>query len=734
MESTYMHFDQFQAFEAIYEATRFLPCLMVLCFSARSLIGPPEYEVDFTWSPEKIKEALKEIEFTKSGAGAPVRESGDKDCTICLSEFVEGESLYMFPDCNHVFHKACLSQWLLRNKTTCPICRSSLKIKQQQFEEEDPQFPSGIPFQDLYSPRSVRRNALGSGIRRADHARNRASHRAIRAPDRIYGRDPVPDLVYGRYPAQMTKRKRPPQAPPATAARKKNARGTTEHASSAGPSRPKKGGRRGEPKEPVDPNAIEGQYLVELEVIPDPDRHIRWGHVTRDQRRAAMRSVRRFELTSRGLLDALTLPVHRPHMTACLEFIQSAVTVGPRESEGRERLDLPMEGTVRGQTVRLDAILVRQAFVLPKAEMEIKRQVRHCLIRDWFPDYQRSGKRYIARTCLYPEWAPALECISMVLLASRRPRTIPGRLIYYIKNKEFDRECEPEERLDFADLMAHSLRREVFAVQAHLAEHKPERYMETFVAIPLTWILIHLGIITGEECDALPAAPAPPAVPAAPTGPSSFLEGLRKRCRIIVWSRASLKLLTAILEAMVLKGYLPSFLLDREVCTVWGGDHVETIHPLTYPTHHVKLKSFQRLYDHGICLRNVLLVDTLPERNSRNHPYSAVHPLALDATAFEPKTSAWLVRFGKWLETWTESLLPTVEFMLVEEAPAEEGTRVEEAQAVEEAHAVKEVPAVEEAAVKEAPAVQEAAVEEAPTVEEAAVEEPTPVELGATHE
>ncbi|KAL3701948.1 hypothetical protein R1sor_019970 [Riccia sorocarpa] len=303
--------------------------------------------------------------------------------------------------------------------------------------------PSSDPCAGSRSDPSPIRRSDPSAIRRVDRDRNRA----IRAPDR----------------AQMTKRKRPPQAPPAAAARKKNTWGTTEQTSGAGPSRPKKGGRRGEPKEPVDLNAIEGEYLVDFEKIPDPDRHIRWGHVTRDQRRAAMRSVRRFELTSRGLLDALTLPVHRPHMTACLEFIHSAVSFGPLR-EGRERLDLPMEGTVSGKTVRLDAILVRQAFVLPEAEMEIKRQVRHCLIRDWFPDYQRSGKRYIARTCLYPEWAPALECISMVLLASRRPRTIPGRLIYYIKNGEFDREGEPEERLDFADLMAHSLRHEVFAV------------------------------------------------------------------------------------------------------------------------------------------------------------------------------------------------------------------------------------------------------------------------------
>ncbi|KAL3677993.1 hypothetical protein R1sor_020949 [Riccia sorocarpa] len=173
-----------------------------------------------------------------------------------------------------------------------------------------------------------------------------------------------------------------------------------------------------------------------------------------------------------------------------------------------------MEATVRGRTIRLDAALVCAAFVLPAASLEIKRQVRHSLIVDWFREYECNGKRYIARTCLHREWAPALECICMVLLASRRPRCIPGRLVYYIKKFKMDPEDDPEDRLDFAELMVQSLRREVLAVRGHLTADTPERYMDTFVAVPLTWIFIHIGIITGEECDAPPAAPAAPADPA----------------------------------------------------------------------------------------------------------------------------------------------------------------------------------------------------------------------------
>ncbi|KAL3680153.1 hypothetical protein R1sor_023109 [Riccia sorocarpa] len=82
-----------------------------------------------------------------------------------------------------------------------------------------------------------------------------------------------------------------------------------------------------------------------------------------------------------------------------------------------------------------------------------------------------------------------------------------------------------------------------------------------------------------------------------------FLELLQKRCHIIVWSRASLKYVTAFLGLMVSKGYLPAFMLDPQVCTLWGGDGVETVHPRRNLEDGAKLKSFRRLYDHGICLR-----------------------------------------------------------------------------------------------------------------------------------
>ncbi|BAF06090.2 RING-H2 finger protein ATL67-like [Oryza sativa Japonica Group] len=55
-----------------------------------------------------------------SGAGA----DADAMCSICLSEYADGEMLRVMPDCRHRFHVCCLDAWLRRN-ASCPVCRSS---------------------------------------------------------------------------------------------------------------------------------------------------------------------------------------------------------------------------------------------------------------------------------------------------------------------------------------------------------------------------------------------------------------------------------------------------------------------------------------------------------------------------------------------------------------------------------------------------------------------------------
>lgn len=43
-------------------------------------------------------------------------------CGICLSQFKEGETAALGPDCQHSFHERCLRRWLAVNRN-CPLCR-----------------------------------------------------------------------------------------------------------------------------------------------------------------------------------------------------------------------------------------------------------------------------------------------------------------------------------------------------------------------------------------------------------------------------------------------------------------------------------------------------------------------------------------------------------------------------------------------------------------------------------
>lgn len=47
------------------------------------------------------------------------------DCSVCLGEFRDGESLRLLPDCLHAFHVSCIDTWLKSN-SSCPLCRANI--------------------------------------------------------------------------------------------------------------------------------------------------------------------------------------------------------------------------------------------------------------------------------------------------------------------------------------------------------------------------------------------------------------------------------------------------------------------------------------------------------------------------------------------------------------------------------------------------------------------------------
>ncbi|KAB5564231.1 hypothetical protein DKX38_004285 [Salix brachista] len=61
------------------------------------------------------------------------------DCSVCLSEFEEDESIRLLPKCSHAFHVPCIDTWL-RSHSNCPLCRSNIVF----FSASLPQLPPPV--------------------------------------------------------------------------------------------------------------------------------------------------------------------------------------------------------------------------------------------------------------------------------------------------------------------------------------------------------------------------------------------------------------------------------------------------------------------------------------------------------------------------------------------------------------------------------------------------------------
>ncbi|KAL6985765.1 RING-type E3 ubiquitin transferase [Sarracenia purpurea var. burkii] len=47
------------------------------------------------------------------------------DCSVCLGEFQDNESLRLLPKCSHAFHVTCIDTWL-KSHSNCPLCRANV--------------------------------------------------------------------------------------------------------------------------------------------------------------------------------------------------------------------------------------------------------------------------------------------------------------------------------------------------------------------------------------------------------------------------------------------------------------------------------------------------------------------------------------------------------------------------------------------------------------------------------
>ncbi|TID16343.1 hypothetical protein E6O75_ATG11461 [Venturia nashicola] len=55
-----------------------------------------------------------------------------KECVVCLEEYVDGVSRVMSLPCGHEFHAECITPWLTTRRRTCPICKGDVVRSMQR--------------------------------------------------------------------------------------------------------------------------------------------------------------------------------------------------------------------------------------------------------------------------------------------------------------------------------------------------------------------------------------------------------------------------------------------------------------------------------------------------------------------------------------------------------------------------------------------------------------------------
>jgi hypothetical protein len=96
----------------------FIGILLVMFRRNRQRNQSQRFEDDGEALAEEVAETymrlLEPVVFNKATFKYP-------DCSICLREFEEGEALKRIPNCQHVFHEACLRKWFVQAQI-CPTC------------------------------------------------------------------------------------------------------------------------------------------------------------------------------------------------------------------------------------------------------------------------------------------------------------------------------------------------------------------------------------------------------------------------------------------------------------------------------------------------------------------------------------------------------------------------------------------------------------------------------------
>lgn len=73
--------------------------------------------------PRTVVETLPVLSYAALKARKMGKE--ETECSVCLGEFDNCNSVRLLPECEHAFHRRCIDMWLTSH-STCPVCRAKL--------------------------------------------------------------------------------------------------------------------------------------------------------------------------------------------------------------------------------------------------------------------------------------------------------------------------------------------------------------------------------------------------------------------------------------------------------------------------------------------------------------------------------------------------------------------------------------------------------------------------------
>jgi len=102
-----------------------LPLVKFGATDVKAVIG--KYNRTFKMKADSYTSKEEEYAYTTNHLRQKAAFSACTSCSICISDFEQGEQVCLLPKCGHAFHKDCIKQWLTEKKQCCPLCQKMVE-------------------------------------------------------------------------------------------------------------------------------------------------------------------------------------------------------------------------------------------------------------------------------------------------------------------------------------------------------------------------------------------------------------------------------------------------------------------------------------------------------------------------------------------------------------------------------------------------------------------------------